>query len=102
LFKIIYIPSLLEGMNKSFWLPDKNWRTCVNPFPSISTTLLPCQFLEDGKPVLQLFKATQGLDMELKEQLIMPSTSINVQLKIKANGAVYTFSFQPIIKIGAL
>lgn len=50
-----------------------------------------CASVEDGKPVIQLYRSTQTEDMELMKSQTLSSNSQLVYLKIVADGAKYSF-----------
>ena len=52
-----------------------------------------CKSLNDGKPVIQLYKSTATGDMELLDSDEIYSVNMKVQLRIRAEGDVYKFSY---------
>ncbi|MGI4741593.1 MAG: glycoside hydrolase family 43 protein [Janthinobacterium lividum] len=52
-----------------------------------------CKSVDNGKPLLQLFKSTAEAKMELLAQAPLKSATGSVQLRIKAQGDTYGFDF---------
>jgi len=52
-----------------------------------------CKSVEQGQPVLQLFKSTEQKTLELLAQAPLKAAGTKVQLRIKAEGDTYSFHF---------